>query len=84
MSQTNPLPIRIAQTLGLGTSLMLAGSTLTTSIYLIPRLLESPTPLMLRQWDGMFQQGKRTAPPIAVVVYFPLFLSPTESDGREK
>ncbi|KAJ0277545.1 hypothetical protein COL940_004453 [Colletotrichum noveboracense] len=36
-----------------------AGLNLGLSVFVIPRLLESPTPLMLRQWTNMY---KRTSP----------------------
>jgi hypothetical protein len=67
MTLTDPLPIRLAQTLGLSTSLLLSGGVLTTSIYLVPRLLESPSPLLLRQWLHTYNLGKRTAPPMAIL-----------------
>jgi hypothetical protein len=60
------LTIRIAQALGLSTTLMFAGSTLSISVFLIPRLLESPTPLMLRQWGSMFSMGRKTGQPISL------------------
>ncbi|KAE8453669.1 hypothetical protein EG329_009180 [Mollisiaceae sp. DMI_Dod_QoI] len=66
-STLNPLPIRLAQTLGLTSSLILAGQTLTLSTFLIPRLLDSPTPLMLRQWNTMYQTGKKQGPPFALI-----------------
>lgn len=59
------LPIRVTQTLGLTTSLLLAGSNITLSTFLIPRLLESPPPLLLKQWLHTYNLGKMTAPPLA-------------------
>ena len=59
---------RIAQTVGIGTSLLLGGANATLSIFLIPRLLESPTPLLLRQWNNMYEQGKSTIPRINIIV----------------
>lgn len=60
-------PIRLAQTVGITTSSLLAGASLTMSFMMVPRLLESPTPLLLKQWNGMFQAGKVSAPPVAAV-----------------
>ncbi|KAH6707719.1 hypothetical protein BKA61DRAFT_558269 [Leptodontidium sp. MPI-SDFR-AT-0119] len=60
-----PLPIRLAQTLGITTSLILAGSTLSTSLTTVPRLLESPPTLLLQQWSHMYAVGKKTGPPIS-------------------
>ncbi|KAF8867354.1 hypothetical protein BDZ45DRAFT_638860 [Acephala macrosclerotiorum] len=67
MSDISPLPIRLAQTLGLTSSLILAGQTITLSTFLIPRLLDSPTPLMLKQWNNMFQIGRLTGPQFALL-----------------
>jgi len=67
MAPIDSLPIRLTQTLGLTTSLLLGGSTITLSTFLIPRLLESPSPLLLKQWLHTFTLGKRTNPPIAIL-----------------
>jgi hypothetical protein len=37
------------------------------SVALIPRLMESPTPLMLRQWRTAFIQGKNSMPPLGLI-----------------
>lgn len=58
---------RIVQSVGISTSLILAGSSAGFSVYLVPRLLESPTPLLLRQWDNAYEQGKRSIPSIAII-----------------
>jgi hypothetical protein len=73
MPTENPIPIRIAQVLGITTSALLAGNTLSLSFFTIPRLLESPTPLMLRQWKTMFLAGKVVSQPataLAALSYF--------------
>ncbi len=73
MATERPLPIRIAQTLGITVSALLAGNTLSLSFFLIPRLLESPTPLMLRQWKTMYITGRALVPPtttLATLSYF--------------
>ncbi|CZR61030.1 uncharacterized protein PAC_10926 [Phialocephala subalpina] len=67
MADISPLPIRLAQTLGLSSSLILAGQTITLSTFLIPRLLDSPTPLMLKQWNTMFQVGRKAGPQLALL-----------------
>ncbi|KAL2062820.1 hypothetical protein VTL71DRAFT_5892 [Oculimacula yallundae] len=62
MSLETPVPIRLAQTLGITTSLILAGSTLSTSMVTIPRILESPPNLLIQQWGHMYDVGKKTGP----------------------
>jgi len=54
MSTEASIPIRIAQTLGITSSLMLGGLSLGFSTFTVPRLMESPTPLMLRQFQKMY------------------------------
>ncbi|KAK8138637.1 hypothetical protein PG984_002017 [Apiospora sp. TS-2023a] len=44
-----------------------AGLNLGLSFFVIPRLLESPTPLMLRQWGRMFAATSRFFPPAMMV-----------------
>ncbi|EKD15970.1 uncharacterized protein L3040_003405 [Drepanopeziza brunnea f. sp. 'multigermtubi'] len=68
-----PLPIRLAQTLGITTSLVLAGTSLSTSTTTIPRLLESPPALLLQQWRHMYAAGRATAPPVAAVAALSYF-----------
>jgi len=63
----SPLPIRLAQTVGLSLTLVQAGATLGISAFTVPRLLESPTPLMIRQWANTFTIGKAVAPPLAIL-----------------
>lgn len=41
----------------------LAGLNLGLSVFVVPRLLESPTPLMLRQWTNMYKRTSRAFPP---------------------
>ncbi|CZT07892.1 uncharacterized protein RAG0_13178 [Rhynchosporium agropyri] len=66
-SLETPLPIRLAQTLGITSSLVLAGQTLSTSFVTAPRLLESPASLLLRQWGNMYDVGKKTGPTISAI-----------------
>merc|ERR1712000_541897 len=65
MPSETPLPIRLAQTLGITSSLILSGMTLSTSLTTVPRLLESPPTLLLQQWGHMYDRGRKTGPPIA-------------------
>jgi Anthrone oxygenase len=60
-----PIVIRLAQTLGITSSLLLGGISLGFSAFTVPRLLESPTPLMLRQWKKMYIAGRNFAIPCA-------------------
>jgi hypothetical protein len=62
-----PISIRLAQAIGLTTSSALAGSGLTISAMLVPRLLESPSPLLLKQWKHTFEAGKGPFPSLASV-----------------
>ncbi|KAK2626769.1 hypothetical protein QTJ16_003944 [Diplocarpon rosae] len=73
MTSINPLPIRLAQTVGITSSLVLAGMTLSTSITTVPRLLESPPSLLLQQWGHMYNAGKRTGPPISILASLSYF-----------
>jgi hypothetical protein len=72
-TENNPIPIRIAQVLGITTSALLAGNTLSLSFFTISRLLESPTPLMLRQWKSMFLAEKVVSPPAATLAALSYF-----------
>lgn len=62
-----PVSIRLAQAIGLTTSSALAGSSLTISAMLVPRLLESPSPLLLKQWKHAFEAGRASIPPLASI-----------------
>ncbi|KIN02178.1 hypothetical protein OIDMADRAFT_162173 [Oidiodendron maius Zn] len=61
---------RVIQTVGISTSLILSGVVTACSVIVVPRLLESPTPLLLRQWDNMYEQGKRRVGPLAIIPAF--------------
>lgn len=61
----SPLPIRVAQTIGLTTASTIAGVSFAISALLVPRILESPTPLLLQQWKHSFVAGKKSLPPLA-------------------
>jgi hypothetical protein len=66
MSDT-PLPIRIAQTIGITISSAVSGASLSLSFFVVPRLLEAPTPLLLKQWNSSFDLGKKSIVPLAGV-----------------
>ncbi|OHE92062.1 hypothetical protein CORC01_12643 [Colletotrichum orchidophilum] len=59
-SQSHPL--RNIQTSTVFVNTTLAGLNLGLSVFVIPRLLESPTPLMLRQWSNMYKRTSRFFP----------------------
>ncbi|KAK0617965.1 hypothetical protein B0T17DRAFT_495184, partial [Bombardia bombarda] len=58
-------PLRLAQATAIFLSAATAGANLSVSFFTIPRLLESPTPLMLRQWARLYASGKATMPAFA-------------------
>jgi hypothetical protein len=62
-----PLPLRITQAIGLTGTSLLAGLSLTLSFVSIPRILESPAPLLLRQWTHLFNQLKILVPSMATL-----------------
>ncbi|TVY14581.1 Anthrone oxygenase [Lachnellula arida] len=61
------LPIRLAQTMGLTTAGLLAGASFSFSLVALPRILESPTPLLLQQWKNLYTSGKSFMPPLALL-----------------
>ncbi|TVY27708.1 putative mitochondrial membrane protein, partial [Lachnellula hyalina] len=67
MASVQPLPFRIAQTVGLTSSGLLAGISLSFTLVSVPRLLESPAPLLLQQWTHLYNEGKVTVPPLTIV-----------------
>jgi hypothetical protein len=73
MASDSPLPIRLAQTLGITTSLIFAGVNASLSIFLIPRILESPTPLLLKQWSRMYEAGKAVGRPAGAIAALSFF-----------
>lgn len=56
---TPPTILRLAQTTSITLSLLSSGIALAESFLLIPRLLESPVPLMLRQWRALVTTSSR-------------------------
>jgi hypothetical protein len=73
MPSDTPLTIRLVQTVGITASSWLASQVASFSIFTISRLLESPTPLMLRQWKGMFYAGKSVGQPGGIVIALSYF-----------
>jgi hypothetical protein len=67
MSESHIIPIRLAQTIGLTTTAAAAGLSFSASAWVVPRILESPSPLLLRQWKHAFEAGKATMPPLSAV-----------------
>jgi hypothetical protein len=81
---TNPLPIRLAQAIGLTTSTLFTGLSLTHSLVLIPTILHAPTPLLLQQWRDAFSAGKFSAPPLflsSALSYFYLAYQAASATG---
>ncbi|KAH8899324.1 DUF1772-domain-containing protein [Thozetella sp. PMI_491] len=73
MADSKQLSIRAAQAVGVFTSSFVSGASLGLSVFVIPRLLELPSPLMLRQWERTFSQGRRLIPAVgqtAALSYF--------------
>jgi hypothetical protein len=60
-SESRNIRILHASTVLLSTTL--CGLNLGLSTFVIPRLLEAPSPLMLRQWNNMYQRTSRFFPP---------------------
>ncbi|OBT65091.1 hypothetical protein VE03_05229 [Pseudogymnoascus sp. 23342-1-I1] len=67
MAALTPNSARVLQTIGLTTTAILAGASASFSIYTVPRLLESPTPLLLKQFKHMFAAGHDTIPAGTIV-----------------
>lgn len=57
-----PNTLRTLQATSIFLASTAAGGNLGLSFFLIPRLLESPTPLMLRQWATSFHITKKIFP----------------------
>ncbi len=61
-----PLRIRIAQTVGVTVTAFLAGQLASASYVLLPLIMQSPAPLLARQWNAMFDQSKKIGPPTLI------------------
>lgn len=58
MSQPSSTVIRTTEAATIFLSTLTAGGNLALSVLVVPRLLESPTPLMLRQWVNSYNLTK--------------------------
>ncbi|KAI5243213.1 DUF1772-domain-containing protein [Aureobasidium subglaciale] len=68
ISATRPTTgIRVAQVVGLTASAYLAGSLGSFSFMSVPALMDAPAPLLAKQWKKIFDIGKVTLPPLALV-----------------
>lgn len=74
MSSTNTPLTRTAQAAAIFLSTFACGANLALSFGLVPRLLESPTPIMVRQWLRTYSNTKYFFPastyPVVVAFYF--------------
>ncbi|KAK3903774.1 hypothetical protein C8A05DRAFT_43055 [Staphylotrichum tortipilum] len=61
----SPTTLRLLQSTALLLSSLSAGTVLTISTFVVPRLLESPTPIMLTQWTRTYARGAATVPAAA-------------------
>ncbi|KAK8049538.1 monooxygenase hypC [Apiospora phragmitis] len=66
-SSANTSTVRALQATNAAVLTTTAGLNLGLSFFVIPRLLESPTPLMLRQWGRMFAVTSPLLPPAMMV-----------------
>ena len=60
-------PLRVAHMVGLTGTSTIAGVSFAMSALVVPRILESPSPLLLRQWKHLFEIGRNTIPPLSIV-----------------
>jgi hypothetical protein len=67
LTTPTPTTLRLAQGTTLLLSSLTAGTSLSLSYFLIPRLLESPTPVMLTQWARTYARGAAVMPAAAVL-----------------
>jgi hypothetical protein len=67
LTTPTPTTLRLAQGTTLLLSSLTAGTSLSLSYFLIPRLLESPTPVMLTQWARTYARGAAVMPAAALL-----------------
>ncbi|OBT77753.1 hypothetical protein VF21_03831 [Pseudogymnoascus sp. 05NY08] len=67
MAALTPNSTRLLQTIGLTTTAFLAGTSASFSLYAVPRILESPTPILLKQFKHMYAAGHDSLPAGTVV-----------------
>jgi len=63
----NVSSIRLAQAVGITSSAFAGGAVAGISYFMVPELLKSPTPLLLKQWANCYNTGKKTIPPVAAI-----------------
>lgn len=63
---TTPTPIRLAQAIGITSSALVGGIALGNSIFLVPAMLDSPTPLLHTQFAHVHRIGGAYMPPLSV------------------
>jgi hypothetical protein len=64
---TEATGLRVAKALGVGFSLFGGGGGIAVSQAAVKRVLESPGPLMLKQWSAIYTTGARMFPPISAL-----------------
>ncbi len=70
---TDPLQIRLAQASAIFFSATSAGASFAISAFVVPRLLESPVPVMLRQFARTYITGRNVVGSASVVASLPYF-----------
>lgn len=78
--------LRTAEAASISLALLSSGVALAESFLLVPRLLESPVPLMLRQWASTFHTSKRFfrtgTLPVAATFYLLAWTDSSERAAR--
>ncbi|KAH8883518.1 hypothetical protein GQ53DRAFT_663765 [Thozetella sp. PMI_491] len=73
MGDIKPVSLRTVQAAALFISCTLSGASLGLSVFVIPRVLESPPALMVQQWERTFDNGRHillSASQAAAAAYF--------------
>jgi hypothetical protein len=81
MSSQPSTSIRAVQAATILASTAAGAGNLSLSLFVIPRILESPTPLMLRQWHNMFRRTSLVFPPPIILSGFAYFFLAYASRG---
>ncbi|KAI1378892.1 hypothetical protein F4677DRAFT_412325 [Hypoxylon crocopeplum] len=68
MSTPTPPSLRLLQATSIALLTTAAGLSASLSIFVVPRLLESPTPVLIRQFNRMLSSAHRLLPVPLVVV----------------
>jgi len=67
------LPTRLVSTLAITTTAAVSGANFALSAYLIPRILESPEDLLLKQWRAVYWSVRATLPAPGAIAGFAFF-----------